>query len=72
MRLVVNTGPELGLFEVNYLDSTSPMAGNKQASLEKVLSMLVLAQRALPDQFISSNIAEVFNALHDHFKDYWG
>lgn len=33
--------------------------------------MLTIVQQALPNQFISSNRAEVFSALHDRYNVYW-
>ena len=34
--------------------------------------MLGIVQQTLPKQFISSNRAETFNALHDRYNVYWG
>ncbi len=34
--------------------------------------ILARVQQALPDQFINSNRAEVFNSLHDRYNVYWG
>jgi len=34
--------------------------------------MLGVVHQTLPKQFISSNRAEVFNALHDRYNVYWG
>jgi hypothetical protein len=70
--LVVTTGPRLGEFEISYLDRTGLLPHKQNICLEEIHSMLVLAQQVLPDQFISSNRAEVFNAVHDHFLAYEG
>jgi transposase-like protein len=72
VTLVANTGPRLGQFELSYLDNTSLLPLKQNICLEEIHSMLFLAQQVLPDQFISSNRAEVFNAVHDHFLVYEG
>ena len=72
VRLVVTTGSRSGQFEISYLDTTCLLPLKQNICLEEVYSMLALAQQVLPDQFISSNRAEVFNAVHDHFLTYEG
>ena len=69
---MLTTGPTLGHFEIQPLISSNDFNQMKEVSLEKIFEMVLLAQIALPNQFITSNIAEVFNALHDRFNVYHG
>jgi len=41
-------------------------------TLPEVQGMITLVQKVLPNQYITSNRAEVFNALHDNILTYQG
>lgn len=58
--------------ELHPLDPNFDVESSFNISNEFVLSMLFLAQSALPYQFITSNLAEVFNSLHDRSQVYKG
>ncbi len=58
--------------EINYIPGESNLDSPECPHLAKVHSILARVQQALPDQFISSNRAEVFNSLHDRYNVYWG
>lgn len=58
--------------ELSYIPGESEITSPDCPSLAEVYLMLAKVQAALPDQFISSNRAEVFNALHDRYNVYWG
>jgi transposase-like protein len=58
--------------EINYIPGESNFNSPECPSLAEVYPILARVQQALPDQFISSNRAEVFNALHDRYNVYWG
>ena len=69
---VLRTGSNAYEVELNYIPGEAEITAPDCPSLVEVQSMLVIVQQALPDQFISSNRAEVFNALHDRYNVYWG
>lgn len=69
---VLRTGSKAYEVELHYIPGEAEMEAPDCPSLVEVHSMLVTVQQALPDQFISSNRAEVFNALHDRYNVYWG
>ena len=71
-KVVLNTGNKLGSFEINRLDSLFPNQNAKFPDLEEIYEILLVAQSVLPDQFITSNQPERFNALHDRFNKYHG
>ena len=58
--------------EINYIPEEANLDSPECPPLAKVYSILARVQQALPDQFISSNRAEVFNSLHDRYNVYWG
>lgn len=41
-------------------------------TLQEIQGMITLVQKTLPNQYITSNRAEVFNALHDNILTYQG
>ena len=41
-------------------------------TLQEIQGMISLVQKVLPNQFITSNRAEVFNAIHDNVLTYQG
>lgn len=65
-------GSDLNHIELSVLDPITPSTSKLPYSLPELQSMLVLARTILPDQFISSNRAEVFNAVHDRLLSYQG
>ena len=69
---VLRTGNDAYEVELSYIPGEAEITAPDCPSLVEVQSMLVTVQQALPDQFISSNRAEVFNALHDRYNVYWG
>lgn len=71
-KFVLVTGHNLNHMELHPLDSITNDVDAETISNEKILSLLLLAQTVLPNQFITSNIAEVFNSLHDRSQDYKG
>ena len=58
--------------ELHPLDFFSDEESTFTISNENILSMLLLVQSALPNQFITSNRAEVFNSRHDRSQEYKG
>ena len=58
--------------ELSFIPSKADYNSNDCPSLTKLQRMLNLAQSALPNQFITSNRAEVFNALYDRNNHSWG
>jgi len=71
-RVILTTGPELGVFELSYLDPLSVIVDESVPNLQEIQGMISLVQKALPNQWITSNRAEVFNALHDRVLTYEG
>ena len=41
-------------------------------TLQEIQGMITLVQKAFPNQYITSNRAEIFNALHDNVLTYQG
>ena len=58
--------------EISFIPSKADYNSKNCPSLTKLQRMLNLAQSALPNQFITSNRAEVFNALYDRNNHSWG
>ena len=58
--------------EISYIPSKANYSSNNCPSLVKIHRMLNISQIALPNQFITSNRAEVFNALYDRNNQCWG
>ena len=71
-KFVLVTGPFIKQMELHPLDLSFDAEFSFEISNETILSMLFLAQSALPYQFITSNLAEVFNSLHDRSQEYKG
>ena len=71
-KILLNTGKSLNHLELSYLEIVSDDTVNNIIPLPIIQSMLLLAQIVLPNQFITSNRAEVFNAVHDHYLKYQG
>lgn len=71
-KINLNTGPTISMFELSYLDPLSLSTEKLTPTLLELHEMVLLTQTVLPYQFITSNRAETFNALHDHFQSYWG
>ena len=68
----LRTGSNPYEYELNYISEESNLTATDCPSLTELQVMLSIVQQALPRQFISSNRAEVFNALHDRYNVYWG
>lgn len=68
----MTTGYDLGVFELSYLDPLSFVIDESMPTLQEIQGMLTLVQIVLPNQYITSNRAEVFNALHDNILTYQG
>ncbi len=68
----LRTGSNPYEYELNYIWEESNLTAINCPSLTELQAMLSIVQQALPRQFISSNRAEVFNALHDRYNVYWG
>jgi len=71
-KIILTTGPELGIFELSYIDPLSFSISKNIPSLQEIHGMISLVQNVLPNQWITSNRAEVFNALHDRVLTYHG
>lgn len=71
-QVVLRTGPHAFEFELSYTPHNSDYNASNCPSLEEIQEILSFTQQALPNQFVSSNRAEVFNALHDRYNVYWG
>ncbi|MFV2015503.1 MAG: hypothetical protein ACC656_08760, partial [Candidatus Heimdallarchaeota archaeon] len=71
-EILLNTGNSLDHLELSILESTVIINPINELSLPTIHGMLLLGQKVLPNQFITSNRAEVFNAVHDHFLKYQG
>ncbi len=69
---VLRTGVNPYEYELNYIPGEADLAATDCPSLTELQTVLGIVQQALPKQFISSNRAEVFNALHDRYNVYWG
>ncbi|MCK4817111.1 hypothetical protein KA005_15180 [bacterium] len=68
----LRTGSNPYEYELNYIPEESNLTASDYPSLTELQAMLSIVQKTLPRQFISSNRAEVFNALHDRYNVYWG
>ena len=71
-EVVLKTGKNPYELELNFIPGKADLNAPDCPVLTEVYSMVARVQQALPDQFISSNRAEVFNALHDRYNVYWG
>lgn len=69
---VLRTGDNPYEFELNYIPGEADRDASDCPDLAEIQTMLGTVQQALPNQFITSNRAEVFNALHDRYNVYWG
>jgi hypothetical protein len=58
--------------ELHVLDFNNNENNQFNFTNETILFLLFLAQSSLPNQFITSNLAEVFNSLHDRSQEYKG
>ena len=58
--------------EMSFIPSEADYTAKDCPTLIKLQRMINLAQTALPDQFITSNRAEVFNAVYDRNNHSWG
>ncbi len=68
----LRTGAEPYEYELNYIPGEADLTLADCPSLTEIQTMLGVVHQTLPKQFISSNRAEVFNALHDRYNVYWG
>lgn len=71
-KFVLTTGSKLGHFEIQPLPTVNNQVEGTTVLPEKIFEIVLLTQMALPNQFITSNKAEIFNALHDRFNEYLG
>jgi hypothetical protein len=71
-KVILTTGYNLGVFELSYLDPLSFTMDGSIPTLQEIQGMITLVQKVLPNQYITSNRAEVFNALHDNILTYQG
>lgn len=71
-KIILTTGNDIGIFELSYLDPLSFTINESTPTLQEIQGMIYLVQNVLPNQWITSNRAEVFNALHDHVLTYQG
>jgi len=70
--IALRTASKLYELEINFIPGEANLNSPECPSLAEVYPILARVQQALPDQFISSNRAEVFNVLHDRYTVYWG
>lgn len=70
--IILRTGKTPYEMELNHIPIEADLESVDCPSLLEIWTMLSFVQQALPNQFISSNRAEVFNALHDRHNVYWG
>lgn len=59
-------------YELNFILGEADLTAADRPSMTEIQIMLGIVPQTLPKQFISSNRAEVFNALHDRYNVYWG
>jgi len=71
-QAVLHVGTHLNELELNYIPEMADQDAPECPTLVEIHGMLAIVQAILPDQFITSNRAEVFNALHDRSNNYWG
>ena len=57
-------------YELNFIPGEADLTAADCPSLTEIQAMLGVVHQTLPKQFISSNQAEVFNALHDRYNVY--
>jgi len=70
--IALQTGLNSCEYELSFIPGDSDLTATDCPSLTKLQAMLGVVQQTLPRQFISSNRAETFNALHDRYNVYWG
>jgi transposase-like protein len=70
--IALRTGANPCEYELGYIPSESDFTATDCPSLTQLQAMFGVVQQTLPKQFISSNRAETFNALHDRYNVYWG
>lgn len=70
--IFLRTGANPYEYELNFIPGEGDLNAADCPSLTGIQNMLGIVHQALPKQFISSNRAEVFNALHDRYNVYWG
>ena len=68
----LRTGANPYEYELNFIPGEVDLTAADCPSLTEIQAMLGIVHQTLPKQFISSNRAEVFNALHDRYNVYWG
>lgn len=71
-ELLLLTGTNLYEYELNFIPGHAEMNSPDCPSLSEIEGMLSIVQTAFPHQFITSNRAEVFNALYDRKNHAWG
>lgn len=71
-KIILTTGNDLGIFELSYMDPLSFTMSESTPTIQEIHGMIFLSQTVLPNQWITSNRAEVFNARHDHVLTYQG
>jgi len=71
-KIFLKTFNNLQEFELNYIPDKSCVDSLNCPNLLKIHSILSVVQQTFPNQFITSNRAEVFNALHDRYNTYLG
>ena len=70
--VVLRTGFNPCEYELSFIPGESDLTATDCPPLTKLQAMLGVVQQTLPKQFISSNRAETFNALHDRYNVYLG
>ncbi|MHA1330493.1 MAG: hypothetical protein ACTSR2_05385, partial [Candidatus Hodarchaeales archaeon] len=70
--ILLRTGANRYEYELNFVPGEADLTAADCPTLVEIQTMLGIVQQTLPEQFISSNRAEVFNALHDRYNVYWG
>jgi len=71
-KIFLKTFNNLQEFELNFIPEKSRVDSSDCPNLLKIHSILSVVQKTFPNQFITSNRAEVFNALHDRYNTYLG
>lgn len=70
--VALRTGVNPCEYELSFIPDESDFTAADCPSLTQLQAMFGVVQQTLPKQFISSNHAETFNALHDRYNVYWG
>jgi len=70
--IFLRTGSALYEYELNYIPEHTMMTALDYPTLSEIEGMLSIVQATFPHQFITSNRAEIFNALYDRKNHAWG